>query len=257
MSHAVNFLYRATGVIRSDMGDTVYTDRRCDDCGQPAHEWVTPFQGYMDRSSYGVPFVHCEACESLYAGSLRILGIERSARGGAAVAAKWGMMASMALLVEKNRTTLIGTNKTLNKLPPTFPHRTVDLTGRAAIAWLFQQEDLTYPLLFIRDLGRKKTELIRNLELSRGPDQIVMCDADGKQAIDSVLVNELLGETGNWSANIKKTFLEIVRKFSTGDLQFTDSEMRDFRSKYPDQARWLRLLPVCPHERMAVLKLIS
>lgn len=256
-SHAVNFLYKATGVIRPDMGPTVTIDKRCDDCGQYARSWVTPFQGYIDKSSYGIPYVHCEACESLYAGSIRLLGVERTAKGGAAVSAKWGMMASMALLVEPNRATLIGTQKTLDKLPAEFPHRTIALTGRSVIAWLLNQEDLTYPLLFIRDLGRKKAELIRNLQLSSGPNQIFLCDADGKIAIDSVLINHLLSATAGWPASVKKNFIDVVRRFSSGELQFTDDEMKDFRTKFPEQAKWLKLLPVCPHERIATLQLIA
>ena len=253
--HPVDLLYQqATYIVSPDMAEPETIDAGiCHDCLRPAEEWLEPNRGYRGKSSYYVPFQHCISCESLYTGSVRALGVERLTATRVAVGGKFGMLASAALIVDQQGATLVASNKILEKLPASFPHKTVPLTGKAVLNF-FMKYKASWPALFISDLGRKKTELIQNLHLSYSKDTVWVCNADDSREVNFRLLSVINTEVKKWNVSRKNLFIKNVRALALGFQ--TPMELSQYFQNHHEERSLIQSMPQDPHARLQLVSLL-
>lgn len=256
--HPVDFLYLHATQIVKDHLPTIesVTKGTCHDCGRLVDQWLTPKQGCLGKDGYSQQYQHCISCESLYHGHESVTGIERKARGGNSVPQKFGMMASAALLVTEEGSTLLASRKILDKLPASFPIRTVEATGRNVLRWVLENSP-TYPCLFISDLGRKKAELIQNLKLSYCPEEFYLCSANELGCINLDALGQVRKKIANWSASEISEWRYIMRDLAIGKRAPADPDVLTFWGDNPDKATLARLFPANPHAKLTMLGLIE
>lgn len=256
--HPVDFLYlHATQIVKDHLPQPEnITEGACHDCGRPAGQWLTPNEGCLGKDGYNQQYQHCVACESLYHGHESVTGIERKTKTGSDVPQKFGMLASAALLVTEEGSTLLASRKILDKLPASFPIRAVEATGRNVLRWVLETPP-TYPCLFISDLGRKKTELIQNLRLSYCPEEFYLCSANELGCINLDALGKAREAITDWPANDINVWRSIVRDLAIGKRAPADTDVLSFWEANPDKAAVARLLPANPHAKLTMLGLID
>lgn len=255
--HPVDFMYsHATQIVKDHLPSPApVTNGTCHDCDRPADQWLTA-QGYTGKDGYEQEYLHCVACESLYHGHESVMGVERRSRNGSGVPQKFGMMASAALLVTEEKSTLLASSKILDKLPASFPLQTMELTGRNVLRWVIENPP-SYPCLFISDLGRKKTELIQNLKLSYGPDEFYLCSANNLGCINLEALRKIRNEVSHWNKKDINEWRFLVRDIATGKLAPAAPSALSFWEANPQKAALARLLPANPHAKLTMLGLID
>ena len=255
MPHPIDLLYQqATHIVRPDMAEPESIDTGiCHDCLRPVEAWLEPNRGYRGKSSYYVPFQHCISCESLYTGSVRALGVERLTATRVEVGGKFGMMSSAALVVDQQGATLVASNKILDKLPASFPHKTVALTGKAVLHF-FMDYQASWPALFISDLGRKKTELIQNLRLSYGKNSVWLCSADDSKEVNFRLLSTMTAEVTKWGSRRKSLFIKNVRALALGFQ--SPMELSGYFHDHPEERLLIQSMPQDPHARLQLVSLL-
>lgn len=252
--HPVDFLYtQATSIVRPDMEPpALISSGCCYNCGREPEAWLEPGLGYRGMSAYRLPYLHCISCESLYIGSVSILGVERLSKG-VPVGNRFGMLSSAALLVENDSATLLASAKILNKLPGNFPLNTRELTGQQVTRFFIDHEPV-WPALYISDLGRKKAELINNLRLSYNKDLLFLCSAEQCAPLNANVFQALSEPMATWAADRKLVFIRAMRNLALGNLP--PLALVDYFNEHPQERALALLMPRDPHHRLHLLKLL-
>lgn len=152
----------------------------CSCCGAPPQSWPTPNKATEIVDGYGQTNRVCEHCIPLYLSNAEKMGIESSRQKGTVVIPnKFGMMASVMAVVDQKGCTLYMPEKIAAKMPGDFPVPFVAYESQRSAIQQIVNHDWQYPAVFIGDLGKKKGELIANLEYSYGPKSVIICKAEG------------------------------------------------------------------------------
>ena len=200
--------------------------------------------------SYKNNYNRCISCESLFVGSFRALGTERMAKGSP-VPGKIGMLKTVGALITKKRSTVLASEKVINKMPTETPIKAIRATGKDVIRH-FLDTDFEFPALLISDIGVKKAELMRSLRMSLSPERLHICSADETITINKVLYREILKDLSQWSATEKNKFVKKNLNYSTGKLS-PDDFMQQLNGKEYEVAK---KLPADPHQKITIAGLL-
>ncbi|WP_176691625.1 hypothetical protein [Superficieibacter electus] len=120
--------------------------------------------------------MHCPQCQSFFVPAPDILGIENLKKPK--TSQKFGMWSGVRALIAVHNlsATLLAPPGVISKLPAAFPEKIklVTLTTGQHMDYLFNTA-LQYPLIYIRDFGRKTYELVRSLRVSYSDNAVYAC----------------------------------------------------------------------------------
>lgn len=254
--HPVKQLYSSlTNIVSPAMGKPVVRENVCDRCGCLAQD------GYYSKETYRVygtknVLFHCSACHSLDVGDKDITGIERAA-GPNFVPNKFGMMVSTgaAIEIETGKTIFFAPLKIIDKLPPSFLD-TIDtrpIMGQSQIPIILRE--ITPPLLYISDFGRKTDLLVANLTITRRMTALLACSDNGVVEINvtsAMAVHDVLRHVENKQFTI---FTNAVSQLSRGIIK--PEAFLDLLADDPELQTAFKLLPIDPHLRLKLIPLLG
>lgn len=185
LPHPMDLIYeRMTHVMAPYMPPLFDYQGACDSCGRPANQHGGRAGHY---SSYGATLNLCRACLAFRTGDVEFSGLERKTSTGASVPVRFGHLLSSGLLIEatsSGRATLLipeGINKLMGK-PLRDALDLVICPPSERVSYLASQK-LTFPLLYVHQIGGMVDHLTRGLTYSYSERAIVMCsDAPGGAA---------------------------------------------------------------------------
>ncbi|MEY8199892.1 MAG: hypothetical protein RPS47_11680 [Colwellia sp.] len=219
----------------------------CGNCTQPSSEWPTPnmgVQGYKD--SYGTVMDVCEACITLYESSVEAMGVERSKT----VPNKIGMWPSVAVLAEPEKITLFMPDKIAQKLPESFPLNVVVAT-KADMRKALYQNEITYPAVYISDLGKKKKDLVKSMRYSYSDSNFIMCSADQTSYINLNQVRSSIEQFLLLDKKNQKLAVSAIKGLVNGGK--TPDQVSDLVADFPDVAQLISKMGRDPYQRKFIL----
>ncbi|UYW73763.1 hypothetical protein OFY05_21165 [Pseudocitrobacter faecalis] len=174
-TYPIEIVYQSlTSLVSPWMAKPEHVQGICSCCQRPAEEFG--FQGYKLLNSYRQPVTHCPQCQTFFASVPEIMGLENPRRTSAQ---KFGMWPGVGAIIDIQACSavLLAPPGVVNKLPPAFFDKVnvVTATGSQQPEYLFSA-DLRYPLIYIRDFGRKTYELVRSLRVSYSGDAVYACE---------------------------------------------------------------------------------
>jgi hypothetical protein len=227
-------------------------EQKCSNCLIHSSEWESPSLGieqYTD--SYGSRMTICSACYTLYESSEEAMGIERKAGKDGTVPNKFGMLASVAVLIEPTKTTMFLPDKIFQKLPSDFPITTVVSTKAEMRAALLARK-IEYPAVYISDLGKKKKELVASIAFSISDERFVMCSADDVKYLNLTECRNAIAEFNKLPD--KKTQMEAVKTLRLIiDGHLSPEEASQVIEESPFLARFLESAGKDPYQRKFIL----
>lgn len=267
--HPVAVVFRhLTSIVSHMLPDPVETSSNCDCCGRPAADFE--FKGYQGKNGYGVSYLHCNACESFNVGDVDVLGIDKNLKilpdgTKTGVSHKFGMFAGSGCIVDSaGKVVFFAPPGSYKKLPESFLEKfeVIQCTTGGQMMHL-QAMDLSYPIIYIQDFGKKTKSLITGLRYSSSKNHIVICTDDGNtsfnQEHNTVDLSNILKLVSEVSGLKRSAWKEFRRQISL--LSYGGSSPEDF-TKYmskqePQVLTIYRLLPIDPHQRISMLRLVE
>ncbi|EDT2962812.1 hypothetical protein EL09_15190 [Salmonella enterica subsp. enterica] len=242
------------------MGTSESVQGKCSCCERPAAEFG--FQGYKFRNSYRQPVVHCPQCQSFFVSAPGILGIENPKKP--TTSQKFGMWSGVGALINVNNLSavLFAPPGVVNKLPASFLEQVTVITATTSqqMDYLFNS-DLQYPLIYIREFGRKTYELIRSLRVSYSGDAIYACCdtlmSRTNETIFTINLNRakiLYKKMKSYNKNENNLFTRTTEHLAYGQLSPTEASTI-FREN--NMVHLVRLLPADPYQRLSLLQLLK
>lgn len=260
MNHPIDFFYRHAGYVLHPYMTVVSAkpDDRCSVCQRQSTHWLNPDEK-VAFNNYGNIEDHCTACHSLYEGSIELFGVERVAGGSTPVPMKLGMATGCGALITPEATTLY-LNGFIKKMGvashPPFPM--VELSGNAAHKQIIENPPTASEYLYIGNFGRKKAELVGNLELS-SPETLVICEESGQTVIATKVTRQLIQATEHMKPAQVNGIKRLLRQFFTGTIKPNDADFHAEISRItedtPALLDALNKMPADPHYRLDILKL--
>lgn len=272
LSHPVAAVFEhLTSILSHMLSTTSATNEPCSCCLRPASDFG--YQSHKGCDSFG-SYSHCSACESFKVTDLAIMGIERNRKEMpdgtiTGVGHKFGMMSGSGCVIShKGHVVFFTPPGTYEKLPAEFLERVHVIpctTGQhlEKINTFLQSTPDAFPLVYIRDFGKKKHPLIRGLRWSPSASQLIFCSDDGNtsftESLNTVDLNavEAISQlkstltTSQWAE-----FKKLVNRLSNGiDSPETFSE--SMKRSPAEYLQIYRLLPKEPHQRTFLLSLIK
>jgi len=193
---------------------TNISDSVCGCCGQSSTNWPNANKGVKGhKDSYGTVYDLCTMCMTLFYSNADLMGVERAPR----VPNKFGMWASVGALIEKGKTTLFMPQKIKDKLPDNFPLDVQVLTGGNKLKYVLQS-DVTFPCLFIDDLGKKKAELMASLEVSYHSEIFYICKAEETTSFNLAAIKEAIAKFSELDSKEQAKFKKLIKESSSGAI---------------------------------------
>lgn len=261
--HPIQIVYdNLTNVVSHAMGVATPTEEPCTYCGRGADEFGN--MSYLDTDSYKQTVNLCPACRSFCVTDVDVMGIERYAAGNKAnpVGNKFGMMPGTGWVYEfkTKRSIFLAPPGLYKKLPTAFLSKveTMEMTLGGHLKLL---SSLSFPLLYIENFGRKTADLIRGLSVSVSPHNLICCSDGGISStnrvdyqLDLIAAKAVIELIEMWDTKTKNTFMTMVTKMAYGKM--SPMEATEVAQKTPALMPAIRLLPVDPHMRLNILRVI-
>ena len=174
---------------------------------------------------------------------------------GTAVPAKLGMLKGAGAAVTEDRIVFYTPKKHFQKFNglPNFPFEFHDIGGVGIVDHALKNIKQR-PLLLITNFGVKKADLVASLRISSGT-VIYSCSEDGFYPVDSnayIQLSEAFEQLDNKSF---ESVVTIIEKVAKGYV--TPIEALSVYKEHDCVKSALTVLPTCPHERIALIKLIK
>lgn len=266
--HPVETLYEhLTHILEHALPPFEHFDGACSCCGREAKEFN--YEAYSGKE-YGVTYRHCKACELFKVTDIEVMGIERSEKVLAdgtktGVGHKFGMFAGTGALIQADGTvTLFTPPGTYKKLPESLLSRfdVKECSEYKQIVMVAAME-LAYPVLYVKNFGKKTRQLVTGLRYSLNEQSVVACTDSGNcsttisvNTLDLAAIREIVALAGPIPLSEFKGFKTKISALSYGGInpgQFT-TWMRD---KGTDAMLAIyRLLPKDPHVRLSWMDLV-
>ena len=260
----IELLYRRlTKVVETTPINDV-ADYNCSYCGRGHEEFES--RGIVFVDSYKRTQYSCPACYSFFTANTEILGLKVPTEPDNSN--KFGMFSGCGALIEtKNNGKAIffappGITK---KLPKLFFDQVdvLEIVATKQIEWIFEnKEELSFPLLWVNDFGRKTDHLIKNLQFSTSPSRLIACtDAElnstnkSNRIIDLTAAAKLHEKLTGLTTKVKNLFIMTVNGLASG--RFTPANAGQIFKDNPVFKELITLLPTDPHLRKKILPLIN
>lgn len=260
-THLVELVYKSlTSIVKPYMAAPENIQKKCSCCERPAE--VFGFQGYRIINSYRQSVIHCPQCQSFFVSAPDILGVENPKKP--ATSQKFGMWSGVGAVINVNdlRVVLLAPPGVVKKLPAAFLDKVnvVTATTRQHMDYLFNT-DLQYPLIYIREFGRKTYELIRSLRVSYSSDAIYACCDTLMTRTNETAFRINLDQAGRLRDQMRlchqnevNIFVRTTELLALGHLSPAEASER-FRKH--NVTHLVRLLPADPHQRLSLLRLLK
>lgn len=172
---------------------------------------------------------------------------------GTPVIGKLGMLVGAGMAISKSKAVLYAPGKHFDKLKGMAPLFTIkQIGGFAMVNDVLDEFDGSEPYIFIRDFGKKKAQLVQNLNISSGGKSLFACSSDGAMRINKkayLALREYVNTNfeGKSKASIAD-FFRTIRSMAAGYTSVADAQEK--LKDMPKIGELLRILPTCPHERI-------
>ena len=269
-NHPVKTLYEhVTHIVAHALPAPEHFEGKCSCCGRDAADF--DYQAYSGKDGYGVPYMHCQACEVFNVGDIDVMGIERNETllddgTKTGVPHKFGMLAGSGVLIQNNgKVTIFTPPGTYKKLPDAFLSKfaVVECSTLKQVA-LIAKMDLVYPLLYIQDFGKKTRQLVTGLRYSLSENAVIACTDDGNTAttqfqntLDLKKVAEIVSLAESMTLSVFKAFKTQIAALCLGGRtpeEFSEW-MRDKGTE--DMLQIFKLLPKDPHLRLSIMDMVN
>ena len=231
-------------------------DSPCDCCAAKPDTWPTPGQASVFTDGYGRELHLCEDCITLYQSNADVMGIERAAgKSGSVVPNKFGMLASVLVVVDQAGVTLMAPTKIAEKLPSAFPVNTYVYPSLSDAYQRIYNGDWQYPAVFITDLGKKKGELVRNLRFSYSAEKAFLCTAEQVSSLNLSAVKECLSIAAGMDKKALNLAIKLMRDAPNGRI--TPAEMAQAVKDQPSVKSLLIAATTDPAMRIAVAQAVK
>ncbi|GAA4648619.1 hypothetical protein GCM10023116_08880 [Kistimonas scapharcae] len=232
----------------------------CYCCGRASGRWSTPLFEMRVDSYTKLDVAICAPCNALFHGSYRYLGIEKGTIAKPATPGKLGMLVGCGMIVTQRQSILLtnpGWHSRLSAASePIF--QTVQESGKSAMEFVLQYtrelDEDAFPLLYVSDLGRKKTELVENLQLTYHWDELYACTANQTHRINLILLDQIRALSKTDKTACKK-LVKLVRGSCLGHIPPNAPEITAFLTSHPEALNIARKLPCDPHEKLHLLSI--
>ncbi|EOF6573149.1 hypothetical protein ACK1H1_003870 [Salmonella enterica] len=150
----------------------------------------------------------------------------------------------------------------IKKLPPLFTEKVNVITATTSqqFDYLFNA-DLQYPLIYIRDFGRKTYELVRSLRVSYSADALYACCDTLMARTDEASAVINLNQARALHAQMKQLSNSDVNIFIRAVILLADSRISPAEAsrifKTNNLTHLVRMLPADPHQRIHLLRLLQ
>lgn len=226
---------------------TIPAGTNCDCCEISSSDWPIPYRGVVMKNGYGILQTYCNACRSFYTGSSSALGIERQTREGTEVPNKFGMLASCAALVQSGKSVLFVPEKINKKLPIQSDFIVNTTTGIKILNELTKLE-ISYPCVFIKDFGRKKSELIKSLRVSKNERSLKMISANTIETFDLKTYGDCTSSFLSIDKSDRTKLKQLIKRYIVGS-NANEESLRSEAIKINIDATFVTdNLPHCPHQ---------
>ncbi|MCA6065347.1 hypothetical protein [Thalassolituus marinus] len=197
----------------------VSRDSPCDCCAAKPDTWPTPCKAAVVKDGYGRELHICEDCIPLYQSNADVMGVERAAgNSGGVVPNKFGMLASVLVVVDQAGVTLMAPKKIADKLPSSFPVNTYEYPSLSDAYQRIYTRDWQYPAVFITDLGKKKGELVRNLRFSYSAEKAFLCTAENVSPLNLGAIKECLNIASSMDKKARTLAIKLMRDAPNGRI---------------------------------------
>ncbi|EDX3117326.1 hypothetical protein AB1D72_003873 [Salmonella enterica subsp. enterica serovar Carswell] len=231
----------------------------CSCCERPAKAFG--YMGYRFINSYKQPVMHCPQCQTFFVSVPDILGLESPQKISSQ---KFGLWPGVGALinVQEHSSVLFAPPGVIKKLPPLFTEtvNVVTATTSQQFEYLFNA-DLQYPLIYIRDFGRKTYELVRSLRVSHSGDALYACcdtlmtrTSEASFVINLNLAKILHEQMKMLSNSEVNAFIRAVILLAGCRISPSEAS-RIF--KQSNVTHLVRMLPADPHQRINLLRLLQ
>ena len=134
------------------------------------------------------------------------------------------------------------------------------MSGKSALDYglnfILELDQDAFPLLYISDLSRKKAELVSNLKLTYGKEQIYVCSADATYRQNTRLLQMIRTLQAEDKSSWKKLAGFIV-KGCHGLVAPNDPELHEFLTANPEALAIARHSPADPHEKLQLMRVVG
>ncbi|WP_042857922.1 hypothetical protein [Dickeya sp. NCPPB 3274] len=260
MSHPVDIVYKSlTKILSPYMTPAKTVKGKCSSCGRPARDFS--FLGYESKNSYRQDVMHCTACESFFVSAPEIMGVENPKKPN--TGQKFGMWSGVGALINVNEcsSVLLAPPGVVEKLPSEFFDmiKVVTATSGQHLEYLFKA-DLEYPIIYIRDFGRKTYELVRSIRISHSENAIYACQDvlmtpqnEVSFVIDLGKAKALHEEMKAFGKKETDAFIRTVSLLASGKITPLEASTE---FKKHNVTSLVKLLPADPHQRINLLNLL-
>lgn len=172
---------------------------------------------------------------------------------GSPVIGKLGMLVGAGMAISKSKAVFYAPGKHFDKLKGLAPLFVIkQIGGFAMVNDVLDEFDGSEPYVFIRDFGKKKAQLVKNLNVSSGGRSLFACSSDGAMRINRkayLALREYVNTNfeGKSKASIAD-FFRTIRSMAGGYTSVADAQEK--LKDMPKIGELLRSLPICPHERI-------
>lgn len=258
--HPIELVYKSlTSIIATNMKPPEHVQENCSCCQRPAEAF--DFLGYKLLNSYKQPVMHCPQCQTFFASAPEIMGLENPGRTSAQ---KFGMWPGVGAVIDVQACSavLLAPPGVVNKLPPPFFDKVnvVTATGSQQPEYLFSA-DLRYPLIYIRDFGRKTYELVRSLRISYSGDAVYACEDTLMTRTNEITFVLNMNQAKALSEQMKtlnqseaRAFFRTVEFLARGRISPAEAS-REFLKN--NTTHLVGMLPPDPHQRINMIRLLQ
>lgn len=258
--HPIELVYKSlTSIIATGMKQPENVQENCSCCQRPAEAF--DFLGYKLLNSYKQPVMHCPQCQTFFASAPEIMGLENPGRTSAQ---KFGMWPGVGAVIDVQACSavLLAPPGVVNKLPPVFFDKVnvATATGSQQPEYLFSA-DLRYPLIYIRDFGRKTYELVRSLRVSYSGDAVYACEDTLITRTNEITFVLNMNQAKALSEQMKtlsqseiRAFFRTVEFLARGRISPAEAS-REFIKN--NTTHLVGMLPPDPHQRINMIQLLQ
>lgn len=237
----------------------VADDVACYCCGRISRHWHCKLAEYRLDNYINLEVPICAACNAFFHPSYHYMGIERGTPEAPKTQGKLGMLAGCGLIVTDTESLLLtnpGWHKRLACAADPLC-KTIQVSGKEAAS--FSEDYIasckSFPLVYIPDLGRKKAELIRNLNYTRNAEKIVACTADEVIEKDMGLIRQIRCYAESSPAAWKR-FRKFIFDSSHGRIAPADPDLNQFLTIDDTALSIAKQLPADPHAKLQMLRAV-
>ncbi|WP_419533469.1 hypothetical protein [Endozoicomonas sp.] len=261
----IDFIWmKVTHAMAGEMSlQPVTEEQTCYCCARRSRHWAVPLYESRVDSYIRLEVPICAPCNALFHGSYHYLGIDRGTVEKPIAPGKLGLLVGCGLIVSQTRTLLLanpGWAKRLQSAEQPLFENVVQASGKAAMEYAIETirelPESEFPLVYIHDIGRKKTELVQQLEYTPSRELIIACSPEPPIKLDMRLIDDLR----SLATRDKKTWTTLrllIIDHCYGRIAPNDKPLQIFLANHPQARALAQRLPVDPHEKLQLMRAVS